>query len=159
MSGINSELLALLDIDTIQSEIIIKLTDEISERVSEDIRNKLFTKAEAQVDITVAAIIEEVTTQVFQPVTSWGEPNGEPTSIRGMMEKSIKDWWNTNVDRQGSPSNYNCKPRAQYYAEKVIGEYVDNNLRHEMKQIIDDGKTKVRAAMGEAIATQIKQIW
>ena len=49
--------------------------------------------------------------------------------------------------------------RAAYYAEKVIKEHIDRRLATEMKKIVEQGREKVRQAMGEAVANQIKRIW
>lgn len=149
-----------ISIDEVKEGIIDRLSDEISNSVGRDIRRDLLSKATGQVDKKLEEIAETVMTQTFQPVTSWGESKGEPTTIRDLIEQGLKSWWEKKVDSSGSPSNYsNSTTRAQYYANNVVGKYVQKELRQEMDKIINDGKAKVREAMSKAVSEQIKRYW
>ena len=148
--------------DEITDTITERAAQIIAKRVGNELEKKLIANAEAIVGTKVNEIVEKVLTDTFQPVTTWGEPKGKPTTIRDMFEKGIQSWWNTKVDSSGKPDNssYHAKTtRAEYYASQVISSVIDKELRSELSKYIAEGKAKVKEAMATAVADQISRYW
>ena len=149
-----------IDLEEIKERIVKDAARQIADTVGKGITHNLILNAQNAVNLKVNEVIDEVLSQTFQPVNTWGEKTGEPTTIRALMEKSVSDWWNEKVDSSGRKSTYGtAMPRAEYFAKQVVAKQVDYNVSSEMKKIIDAGKEKVREAMSKAVAEQIKKIW
>ncbi len=160
---IDKETIELLGIKIadIEEQVVQEVAGKITEDIGRGIAAKLKANAQAQVERQITIIVAEVATQEFQPTNSWVEKRGAPTTIRDMMKKSIEEWWKCKVDSRGiATDNYSAKmTRAEYYAKSVVGDYVGRELKSEMKAIVEAGREKVRQAMAEAVANQIKRIW
>lgn len=159
----NKQTLEELGIDPldVKAAVITNVSAAAYNDLKRDLMPKLIIKAEASIDAAINELTQEVLTQTFQPLTSWGEPQGEETTIRDMMAVKMENWWRQNVNKKGEASDrYGDKmTRAEWYARDIVGKYVDRQLRTEMKGIIDAGKDKVRQAMSKSIKEQIEQIW
>jgi len=145
----------------IEDTIIDRAARRIADNIGKDISDKLEARAEIIVNDKVNEVIEQVLTQTFQPVTTWGEAKGEPTTIRDMFEKEITKWWDTKVDGNGKiTTSYGTKQsRASYFANEVIKNVVDAELRGELNKFVAQGKAKVKDAMASAVAQQIERYW
>lgn len=150
-----------IDKEDIKQDIIDAVANRIADEIGRDIKTQLKAKSSAAVENLITEIVCDLAEKTFTPVDHWGEPKGEPTTIKDMMVKSIENWWSAKVDSSGNVStSYSAKlTRSEYFANKVVSEYVNSKLHLEMKAIIEAGKDKVREAMAKSVTEQIKKIW
>jgi cation transport regulator ChaB len=119
---------------------------EIKKRI-----DKLFTeRAEQQITAAINQAIEDGFDREYRRVDSWGQPQGQPTTIRKQLEDSISDYWNKKVDSNGKPtdSTYNGTTRAQYVMVKACGE--------DFHKLVQQNAINVTAELKDALRAQLR---
>lgn len=113
-----------------EEEFIGKVRHAVDARI-----DKLFKdKADAQIDAAINDAIRNGFDREYCRVTSWGEREGEPTTIRKELDRVIGNYWNQQVDSSGKPaSQYNAKMTR---AEWVMSQIVADDFNAQMKQHI-----------------------
>jgi hypothetical protein len=110
------------------------------------------------IDQTISATCAEALNTVFQPVNTWGEKTGEPTTVRDMFLKSCQDWWVMKVDSHGNPSrdSYGSKKTmVQHHAEKAVADAVSGSMKSELIAVVADAKQKMADAIGTYVRDHI----
>jgi hypothetical protein len=110
------------------------------------------------IDQTISATCAEALNTVFQPVNTWGEKTGEPTTVRDMFLKSCQDWWVMKVDSKGNPTrdSYGIRETmVEHHARKAVSEAVNNAMKAELQTVVADAKAKMAAAIGAYISEHI----
>ncbi len=96
-----------------------KIHSEVNKRI-----DRLFKdSADAQIQAAINEAIKDGFDREYCRVTSWGEREGEPTTIRKQLEKLISGYWNEKVDRQGKPTSYSgsdCATRAEWLMTQLV---------------------------------------
>ena len=158
----DTKIIEALGIDKalVQEQVVSNITNQMMPNIRHEIKMTVLANLDKAVDNMIAEIVEEVTSDVFQPTTSWGEPNGEPTTIKDMIAEKTLKWWEDKVDRQGKPTRYTgAITRAEYFAEKTVGEYVRRQLDNDIKDLTARAKETINDAMAEAIKKNLKRMW
>ncbi|PQA72184.1 hypothetical protein [Brucella oryzae] len=86
------------------------------------------TRLRSEIELAIANGFE----REYIKLDSFGQQNGEKTSIRAELEKQINGYWNTRVDRQGKPSNAYGSDMTR--AEWMMTQLVAADFKGEMKQ-------------------------
>lgn len=103
-----------------------KINDEVAKRI-----DRLFKdKADAQISKAIDEAIATGFDREYCRVTSWGEREGQPTTIRKELEKLISGYWNEKVGRDGKPTSYGETTRAEW----VMMQLVASDFKNDMKQ-------------------------
>lgn len=162
MSG-KIDLAQLIDVDELRQQVIEDAAGRIANDVMRSSKNEIVDKArklvEAEISERITEIADSALNKSFQPVNTWGEPTGEPTTVRDELAKKMETWWNERVDNSGNKTDYHGTPRAQYLCEKLMKDLVDSELRQEMRVLVNDGKQRIKAKMAETVASVISREW
>lgn len=105
-----------------------KIKDEVNKRI-----DRLFKdRADAQIKAAIDDAIRNGFDREYCRITSWGERDGEPTTIRKELEKLISGYWNAKVEKDGKPASYgDGKPTR---AEWIMTQLVASDFKDAMKQ-------------------------
>ena len=149
-----------IDKGYVTEQIISTVSIDIADRVYRDIKNDVIEQANKIIGKHINEIVEGVLDGIYQPVTTWGEAKGEPTTIRDEFEKAILAWWNQPVDEKGEPTTgYSSRPRSQYIAKKSISKIVDQELRAGLDKMIKDTKSQVKEGLKAVVGEKIDKVW
>lgn len=88
----------------------------------------------------VEAEVEAALTAQFRQTNSWGEPIGEPTTLRALIAKQAQEAVKLGMARSG----YGEKEPA---ATRIIRDEVDKVLAKELTEVVAAEKAKVVAAV------------
>lgn len=108
---------------------ILRHDDDLSEMVRREVKarvDKIFAdRAAQQIQEEIDAAVANSFEKEYRRVTAFGEPEGQPTTIRKELEKTVSLYWSAKVDpRTGktATSDYNSVTRAEYLMTQVCAE-------------------------------------
>jgi len=111
-----------------------ELRDRVKRAVDTRIDNLFKSTVDAQIKAAIEAAITKGLDHEYTRVNSFGQRDGEPTTIRAELEKQIAGYWNTKVDKLGKPdTGYGDKMTR---AEWIMTQLVAADFQGEMKQHI-----------------------
>lgn len=142
----------------------IPLSSVVDRKITEAIGNLVDTMKktiQTRIDEIMTREVEKVFTLPFQPVTRWGEKNGEETTIRDLIAKEADEYWKKVVNKNGEPiTGYSLDSgsiRAEHYARKVMTEYYNKELVETVKTMADELKKRIPATIGEEITKTVQK--
>ena len=158
-----------------QASIEAAIVREVSERIiGEDelysrVKNALDARinkhfkdaADAQIRHAIELAIADGFEREYQRVNSFGQREGEPTTIRAELENMIGGYWNTQVNSKGEPSSssYGSITRAQW----MMTQLVASDFQGEMKQhVVNLGgalKDRLRAELHETVNKLLSEVF
>lgn len=152
--------------DAIVAEVAHKMIgdDDLYNRVKRAVDeriNRLFAEsADAQIQSAIEVAIRNGFEHEYTRVNSFGQREGETTTIRAQLEGLIAGYWNTKVDRQGKPSSgYGSEVTR---AEWMMTQLVAGDFHGEMKQhVVNLGgalKDKLRAELHETVNKLLSEV-
>lgn len=138
----------------------IPFSDVVDKKITNAIGNiveSMKPLIETRIETIMNEQINKVFTEPFQPVTRWGEPKGESTTIRDMIADEAKEYWSKNVDDSGKVNDgYGTKtPRSIYYARKVMEDHYRTELATEVKTMAAEMKARIPATIAEEISKTV----
>lgn len=129
------------------------LYGRVKRAVDQRIDNHFKNVADAQIKSAIELAITQGFEREYQRVDSFGQGQGERTTIRAELEKMIGGYWNTKVDRSGKPSSGYGADITR--AEWMMTQLVAADFQGEMKQhVVNLGgalKDKLRAELHETV--------
>lgn len=133
-------------------------TDEdIVQRVNRVIEariDKVFAERAAEaVEQAATRAVTEGLDRVFQKVNRFGQPEGDPTTIRKEMERLVDGYWSQRVDRNGksTDSTYSTLTRAEYLMAQVCAEDFSAQMRQAAISVTAALKDGFRAQLAKHV--------
>ena len=149
-----------LSFEDIEEQIVSNVTRRIVDDAGHDIRKEVMAQVNSQIQNVVSQVVLEAMEGEFQPVTNWGEKDGEPTTIREMFKSAVIDWWKTTVNQEGKPSgSYSGQKRSEWVAEKVIAKMVRSDMKDVFTEIIKEIKSETKKSVTAIIQKEIETAW
>lgn len=138
----------------------IPFSDVVDSKIENALKgfiDKMNPFIQQRIEEIMSAKIEEVFTQPFQRVDSWGKPLGEPVTIKDLIAEQAQSYWTTKVNECGEiSSNYGTKiPRSEYYAKKVMEEVYNQELVKTVKKMAVELKNKIPETISEEITKTV----
>lgn len=152
-----------INLDWQQEQIAKAIVAEVSYRLIEkfetEIRREVQAKVGPIIEAQINAIVESALTQVFTPVDEFGDPKGEPTTVKAILAKKAKTFLEEKVDSSGRTNNtYGAKqPRAEYLLGKLFEEAINHTAKREIEDIAKQAKEKAHVKVAELIVAQIQK--
>ncbi len=145
---------------------ILRSDDDLSAMIAKEVKSRLdkifIDRAEAQIEAAIDQAVQTAFDREYQRVTSWGEPEGQKTSIRAQINKVINGYWSEQVDaRTGKPSSYGDKvTRAEYLMTQMCARDFSEQMRQDALNItgaLKDGfRNQMAAVMDELLNSLFK---
>jgi hypothetical protein len=160
-----------IDPEEIRQAVIAKCVDEVMENwdgsirsmVTESLRSRIDDKVTHQMNTKIDDMLGDAMQQTLEesitPVNTWGEKVGEPTTLKAVIHERARDFWNTKVNKEGSPSNYGGKPRWEHLlGEELRGAFGDA-IKQDMVNIAGALKDAVRKDFYGAVDKGLNDIF
>lgn len=90
-------------------------------------------------------LLDEVMDSEFVPTNHYGEPKGEPMTMRELVVKEVEKWCNGRGSFSSDGTNL----------EKMIKDAIGYSLSNEIKKEVDAAKTQIRNTVRDKAATII----
>lgn len=151
--------------DDLKAAIVAKVADEIlhdgddlSNVILQEVKarvDKIFVdRAEAQVQAAIDETVLNAFDREYQRVTSWGEPEGQKTSIRKQLDQIVNGYWSQKVEpKTGRPttSDYQTVTRAEYLMTTICAEDFTQKMKQDALNITGALKDGLRNQMAQVM--------
>lgn len=123
----------------------------------DDIRKMVSDQVRTQIESKVGALIDEILAAGVQQRDRYGDPVGEPTTMKALIGKASEDYLAVKVDKNGSPGNYSpVGTRLEFIVKKNVEEVIDYKMQNEIKKACELAVQAAQAKVGEAVAKLLK---
>lgn len=127
------------------------LSDSVDSKINERVQKLFETLINTKVDAFLSEQMSAIISKEICPVDIFGEKTGEPTTIKAVLAKRAREFWDIKVNEEGKPGDYySNKPRHQWMFEKIVKEQFAEavkqnitNLVGEFKNAISDSAVKI----------------
>src|SRR5690625_348106 len=140
---------------------ILQTDDDLSALIAKEVRARLdkifIERAEAQIEAAIDEAVKEAFEREYQRITAWGEPEGEKTSIRKELEKTVSSYWSARVNPQSgktTDSTYSSVTRAEYLMTQICAEDFSEAMKQGALSVTGSLKDGLRGH----IAKQMDQL-
>jgi len=154
--------------DAIVREVADKLIGEedLYARVRTAVETRIDRLFKESADAQIAAAIDAAIRQGFEReycrVNSFGQRDGDPTTIRRELEKMIAGYWNEKVGRDGKPTS-STYSTSMTRAEWMMTQLVANDFKDDMQQhVVNLGgalKDKLRAELHGTVNRLLSEVF
>lgn len=135
---------------------ILRQDDDLSSLIAAEVKKRLdaifVARAEAQIQAAIDEAIQSGFEREYQRVNPWGTPEGEKTSIRKELEKTINGYWSAKVDsRTGKAggSDYNAVTRAEYLMTQICAKDFSDEMKGHALNITGALKDGLRTQLAK----------
>lgn len=140
-------------VSAVMSRLERHIDNALSRFVAEDYRQAITDRVVAIAD----AMVDEQMNVRFQRTNTWGEPAGEKTTMREVLEKEIKKLMEMQVDAQGRPAGYRDVKtnRINWVIAELVREQMEKTVREETGRVTAEAKKQVQKFVSEFIGQQL----
>ena len=164
MLNINEEDLKAAIVAKATDELLAQ-DDELTSMVGKEVRarlDKIFVdRAQAQIQAAIDSAVANAFEREYRRVTSWGEPDGDPTTIRKELEKTVGAYWSAKVDpRTGKASDsYASVTRAEYLMTQVCAEDFSKSLSSAVLSVTGGLKDGLRNQLAKQMDGMLNDLF
>lgn len=129
-----------------EDELFSRVRTAIEKRIDQLFKDH----ADAQIRTAIDAAILNGFDREYTRVTSWGEREGEPTTIRKELEKVIGNYWNEKVDSKGQKSTYASErdlTRAEWLMAKMVADDFNGHMKQHVVNVGGALKDQLRVSL------------
>jgi hypothetical protein len=119
-------------------------------------------RAEAQIGAAVDVAINNGFDLEYQRVNSWGQPDGEKTTVRKQLDKLAQGYWGEHVDpRSGksTDSGYTFVTRAEYLMTQICAKDFSENLKASALNVTGALKDGLRNQLGAQMDQMLNELF
>lgn len=139
---------------------------EYREGARDAIQEAILEAVAPNIGAEVGAMVMDVLEKPIQPTNQFGEPTGEPVTMRARVAAQVKAFLEEKVDRDGKPrpndgnyyGNTERKTRAEWAIHKAVESIVNDELRKAIDAASKEVKAQVGAAVQKSVAETVKRV-
>lgn len=133
---------------------------EYREGARDKIEEAILEAVAPNVAAEVGAMVTDVLEKQVQPTNEFGEPTGDPITLRARVAAQVKAFLEEKVDRDGKArdrTSYGHGADCRTRAEWAISKAVEGIVNDELRKAIDMAAKTVRAQVGTAVQTSVAE--
>jgi len=134
-----------------------KLEGAFLKKLREQVEQHALSTVKGAVEKCVPALVDEVMSGTFQPVTKWGDVDGGPTTLRAMIGKFGTDYLNVTVDAKGNPGTYDAQNSKVTRLHFLLGQMVPQVYTAQMKGFVEEQAAEVKRAFANRVSGEITE--
>ncbi len=141
-----------------ENENLFKMVKEIVDR---RINEHFQSGAEKQIADAINEAVKNGFNHSYSKVDSFGRPIGEPTTILKEIEKHALNYWTTNVDANGKPTenNFNKTPRALWFMTEMCAKDFEGTLKQQIVNTAGALKDGLRANLNAHVGKIVDDLF
>ena len=138
-----------------------KFAEMISNAVNTKINALFKDRADAQIGAAINDAIRSGFDREYCRVTSWGEKEGAPTTIRKELDKLIGDYWNARVDKNGKAvtSYGESITRAEWVMSKIVADDFNSQMKQHVVNVAGGLKDSLRRSLHETVNGLLSEVF
>lgn len=142
-------------LEAITGQAAANIVGELEHEIRRDVRAKVSKAIEDQIN----AIVLDTLTREFQPVDEFGDPKGEPSTVKAIIATKARKYMNEQVGTDGRASNtYGTKqPRWEWIICQLVGQAIDRQVKEEIAILAKDAKAKAHLEVARLLVAQIQK--
>ena len=135
---------------------------DYSDGIRKAVTAGVIERVAAKIDAEVERIVLETLTTTVQPTNQFGEPQGEPITLRSRIAAQVTRALETKVDDRGHAqgerefSNYDTA-RHRTRVERAIANAVDDIAKKELATAVHAAATEVRSRVGATVQQTVHE--
>jgi DNA-binding protein YbaB len=146
--------------EALRGEIVKKIVDSAHEKAFKSVETEALAKLnevmkgiDASVSDRLNKIIEDFFTTPRDITDKWGDVVKKKTTVVDQPKKECESFFNTPVDADGCPTQYNAKysNRPDYIVAKVLS----SSMEYEVKNAVEKAVKKVKETVQAQINTSL----
>ena len=153
--------------DAIVAEVADKMVcddtlwDRVKVAVDARINRHFSDVADERIRSAVELAISEGFERTYFKVNSYGQRDGEPTSIRKELERLIGDYWNATVGRDGKPSSGygNTLTRAEWMITQLVAADFQGEIKQHIINLGGSLKDKLRSELHHTVNQLLSEVF
>ncbi len=131
------------------------VSDAFVKKIRAQVAEKVEARIIAQVNAIGPTLVSDVLNAEFQPMTSWGDKDGPPTTIRAMVYRHAKAWLTEEVQPDGGKvPAYHNGPKIHRLTFLVRSE-VENWFKKEASAEVAKMAAEVKPEMGKRLSAAV----
>lgn len=148
-----------IDAEEIQQQVVENVSSQLLEQIRRDAAEKVSLTVDRVVGEKVTEWVTNMLNRPYQPISTWGEPKGPPTTIQNVIEDNAANFMKESVNREGKAyDGYGDKqPRYMWAARKVAEEAMEKTLKPELNKLILDMRNQIVSGMSTVVADVINR--
>lgn len=164
MLNINEEDLKAAIVDKAANEIL-RHDDDLSSMVRVGVKERLDKIFAERVNAQIHQQIDEAVINLFnheyQRVTAWGQPEGEPTTMRKELEKTVTNYWSAKVDARTGKADggYNSVSRAEYLMTQICADDFTKHMKNAAVNVTATLKDGMRGQMAKVMDQILSELF
>jgi hypothetical protein len=129
------------------------------QRAADEALHDLITK---MVEERARPVIDELLDRPLRPTDSFGNPQGDPTTLSAVLARRITEWRDDLVDSNGRPGKPDSYSRSHYSTrlERMIADVVNRELADkistETRKLVQDMKAGATQMIAKKIAERLE---
>ena len=137
------------------SDISSNANKKIEDRIHKLFENGLKTKCDNFLTEEMTRIMG---TEVC-PVNIWGDREGQPTTIKGVLAARAKTFWTEKVDDNGKPtgSDWSGKPRYEHLFQKLVMDELRKAVAENADVIVSQFKETIRTDLWQSLNKKLDE--
>lgn len=148
------------------SDQILQDSDDLSGLIGKEVRarlDKIFVdRANDQIQAAIDAAVSNSFEREYRRVTQFGEPEGQPTTIRKELEKTVGNYWSAKVDSRtgkSTDSSFNAVTRAEYLMTQVCAEDFTAGLKNSVLSVTGALKDGLRNQLAKQMDGMLDELF
>lgn len=150
-----------IDVELLKEQIVEAATSllvsDLRTKIFDEVKTSMIKELPIRVETTVTELARHVLLERYQPIDTYGHPNGEPTTLREVFIKAMENWWNQPVDSKGQVTSYRSTKRYQYIAETMMAQVMEKELKAQFDQLLKDYTAKLETGLRDAIMKLVER--
>jgi histone H3/H4 len=131
--------------------VVAKLVRNLTEKFEAQARQQLHAALAGAIEAKATELVETAVQAPIRKTNTWGEPVGEPTTLRDMIDAKVKEFLNARID-----SGYS-RTSPQSFIQNLVGKQVAAEMEKEFKDSIQKGKEQLLSAVKDRAAEVISE--
>lgn len=136
-----------------------KIVDDANRIINTNIKRLVDESAKAKIDEVLTNELMGLLKQEYTPTNMWGEPTGEPTTIRDALAEHARTFWTQKVDNKGQArTGYGTKPRHEWLFGEIVKDEFAKAINQEATNIVGALKDSLRDDLKSKLDDHLNKI-
>lgn len=139
--------------------IVRATSNSVFQKSSGEITKAIHAQVSTTISEKVGAMIDGALESGIQPRNEYGEPKGEPTTLKALIGRAGEKYLSEKVNKDGVVGGYNTVgTRLEYLIEKAIEKHIDYRLKQEIEKAVKLATEQAQAEVGKVVGQLIVKL-
>ena len=130
----------------LESRILKIAATQLTDAIESQLLDQMQTAVIEAVTGKIGDVFLDVVDNPIKKTNAWGEPKGDPVSLREVILEHAQTWLAEKVDSRGERTRYHgdkgC-PRIEFIVRKVIQDEFNSLMQEEIKQLREIARAEI----------------